>query len=202
MGGSGTGKSTLLSLLLGLYEPVEGKILLNGKDITQYNKSSLYDHISAVFQQVLLFKGTIRENLQMGETIPETQLTEACKAAGIYEFISSQENGFDTVIENWGSNLSGGQRQRLGIARAYLKKSDLVIMDEATSALDAGTEAFILDKWTQALRGRTCLVVSHRLSTVMNCDRVILLKAGNISGIGTPVEMREQSQEFRELFAL
>lgn len=202
VGGSGAGKSTLLNLLLGLYEPVAGKILLNGKDITQYNKSSLYDHVSVVFQQILLFAGTIRENLQMGKAIPEAELTEACEAADILAYILAQKDGFDAVIENWGSNLSGGQRQRLGIARAYLKESDLVILDEATSALDAGTEGSILEKWNAALHGRTCLVVSHRLSTVMNCDKVILLKAGKIAGIGTPIEMREKCQEFRELFAL
>lgn len=202
VGGSGAGKSTLLNLLLGLYEPVAGKILLNGKDVTQYNKSSLYDHVSVVFQQILLFKGTIRENLQMGRTVPEAELTEACEAADIFAYISAQKDGFDAVIENWGSNLSGGQRQRLGIARAYLKESDFVILDEATSALDAGTEGNILEKWSAALHGRTCLVVSHRLSTVMNCDKVILLKAGKIAETGTPREMREQCQEFRELFAL
>lgn len=202
VGGAGAGKSTLLNLLLGLYEPVSGKILLNGKDITQYNKSSLYDHVSVVFQQILLFAGTIRENLQMGRTIPEAELTEACEAADILAYISDQKNGFDAVIENWGNNLSGGQRQRLGIARAYLKKSDFVILDEATSALDAETEGYILEKWNAALHGRTCLVVSHRLSTVMKCDKVILLKAGKIFEIGTPLEMREKCQEFRELFAL
>lgn len=202
VGGSGAGKSTLLNLLLGLYEPVAGKIMLNGKDITQYNKSSLYDHVSVVFQQILLFAGTIRENLQMGKEISETELTEACEAADILAYISAQKDGFDAVIENWGSNLSGGQRQRLGIARAYLKESDFVILDEATSALDAGTEGYILERWNAALHGRTCFVVSHRLSTVMNCDKVILLKAGKIAGIGTPKEMREQCQEFRELFAL
>lgn len=202
VGSSGAGKSTLLNLLLGLYEPVAGKILLNGKDITQYNKSSLYDHVSVVFQQILLFAGTIRENLQMGQAIPEAELTEACEAADILAYVSAQKDGFDAVIENWGSNLSGGQRQRLGIARAYLKESDFVILDEATSALDAGTEGYILEKWNAALHGRTCLVVSHRLSTVMKCDKVILLKAGKIAGIGTPGEMREQCQEFRELFVL
>lgn len=202
VGSSGSGKSTLLNLMIGLYEPVKGKLLLNGNDITQYNKSSLYDHMSVVFQQVLLFKGTIRENLQMGENIPERELIEACRAAGIEEYISNQEKGFDTVIEKWGENLSGGQRQRLGIARAYLRKSDLVIMDEATSTLDRENEELILEKWDEILHGRTCIVVSHRLNTVMNCDRIILLKDGRIHRIGTPVEMREQCQEFRELFAL
>ena len=202
VGGSGAGKSTLLNLVLGLYHPKQGEILLNGNNITQYNRSSLYQYISVVFQQILLFKGTIRENLQMGEDIAEEELMKACKAAGIYEYILNQENGFDTIIESWGKNLSGGQRQRLGIARAYLKKSDLVIMDEATSSLDVENEALILENLDEILQGRTCLVVSHRLSTVMSCDRIILLKNGKIGAIGTPTEMKNKCLEFKELFVL
>ena len=202
VGGSGAGKSTLLNLVLGLYHPKQGEILLNGKNIKQYNRSSLYQYISVVFQQILLFKGTIRENLQMGEDITEAELIKACKAAGIYEYILNQENGFDTIIESWGNNLSGGQKQRLGIARAYLKKSDLVIMDEATASLDAENEALILENLDEILQGRTCMVVSHRLSTVMSCDRIILLKSGKICAMGTPTEMKNNCLEFKELFAL
>ena len=202
VGSSGSGKSTLLSLMLGLYTPVEGNLFLNGTDISEYDRSSLYEHISAVFQQVLLFKGTIRNNLQMGLDIPETELIKACEAAGIYEYVLEQEKGFDTEIERWGKNLSGGQRQRIGIARAYLRKSDLVIMDEATSSLDDENEKMILSKWDEALNGRTCVIVSHKISTVMGCDRVILIKDGRIHAMGTPAQMREQCQELRELFAL
>lgn len=203
VGSSGAGKSTLLNLVLGLYQPQEGKVLLNGKDLTQYNKVSLYDHISVVFQQVLLLKGTIRENLLMGSgELPEEELVKACRAAGIYEYIRSQENGFDMEIERWGRNLSGGQKQRIGLARAYLRDSDLIIMDEATASLDRKNEELILENWDEILYGRTCLVVSHRLSTVMKCDRIILLKNGRIQKIGTPEEMKERCPEFRELFAM
>lgn len=202
VGSSGSGKSTLLNLILGLYKPVEGNLFLNGIDISQYDRSSLYEHISVVFQQVLLFKGSIRENLQMGEERTEAELIKACRAAGIYEYVLKQEKGFDTEIERWGENLSGGQRQRLGIARAYLRKADLVIMDEATSSLDDESERILLFRWDEALGGRTCIVVSHRIRTVMNCDRVILLKDGRIQAMGTPMELRDRCQEFRELFAL
>lgn len=202
VGESGAGKTTLLNLLLGLYKPNQGKILVNGKDVTQYTQSSLYKHISVVLQQILLFKGTIRENLQMGEKVQETELIKACKAAGIYEYITDQEKGFDTVIDSWGSNLSGGQRQRLGIARAYLRKSDIVFMDEATAALDSENEALILENLDEILQDRTCVIVSHRLSTVMCCDRIILLKNGRICTIGTPEDMKEHCPEFRELFAI
>lgn len=203
VGSSGSGKSTLLNLVLGLYPPQEGSILLNGRDLAQYSRVSLYDHISVVFQQVLLLKGTIRENLFMGsDGIPEEELVRACKAAGIYDYIQSQEQGFDTVIEQWGRNLSGGQRQRLGIARAYLRATDLIIMDEATASLDRKNEELILENQNEILQGRTCLVVSHRLRTVMQCDRVLLLKDGRIQGMGTPEEMKERCPEFRELFAL
>lgn len=202
VGSSGSGKSTLLNLMLGLYQPVEGNLLLNGTDISKYNPSSLYEHISAVSQQVLLFKGTIRDNLQMGENITETDLVKACQAAGIYEYVLEQEKGFDTVIERRGENLSGGQRQRIGIARAYLRKADLVIMDEATASLDDENEKVILNKWDEVLQGKTCVVVSHRISTVMSCDRVILLKDGKIHAMGTPIELKEHCLELRKLFAL
>ena len=136
------------------------------------------------------------------ERVPEEELVRVCKAAGIYDYIQSQEHGFDTVIEQWGRNLSGGQRQRLGIARAYLRASDLVIMDEATASLDRKNEELILENQKEILQGRTCLVVSHRLRTVMQCDRVLLLKDGRLQEMGTPEEMKERCPEFRELFAL
>lgn len=202
VGSSGSGKSTLLNLLLGLYEPQEGEILLNGGNMTQYSKESLYEHFSVVFQQVVLFRGTIRDNLQMGREIPEEELRKACEAAGIYEYIANEVKGFDTLIERGGANLSGGQKQRLGIARAYLQASDVVILDEATAALDAGNEEMILEKWDEVLHGRTCLVVSHRLRTVKGCDRVILLKDGKVYAEGTPQELEAHCTAFRELFAL
>lgn len=202
VGGSGEGKSTLLNILLGLYKPQDGEILLNNKAIGETERGSLYRRFSAVFQHVVLFRGTIRENLCMGEVIPEERLIKACRDAGIWDYVTKQKDGLDTVLERWGSNLSGGQRQRLGIARAYARTSDFVILDEATAALDAQTEAYVLERMEDALSGRGCVVVSHRLKTVESCDRVLVVKDGQICAEGTPEQLREQCREYRELFAL
>ena len=202
VGGSGAGKSTLLNLLLGLYEPQQGDILLDDISLTQIDRDALYHRFGAAFQHVLLFSGTIRENLEMGDTISEEKLIKACSDAGISEYISEQKEGLDTVLERWGSNLSGGQRQRFGIARAYVQGSDFVFLDEVTAALDADTEALVLKRLEEGLQGRGCVMVSHRLKTVEACDRVIVLKDGKICAEGTPQRLREQCEEYQSLFGL
>lgn len=202
VGHSGSGKSTLLNLLLSMYQPKQGRILINGKDLKDYDIESLYRHISVVFQQVVLFEGTIRENLQMSEQISEEKLIEACKAAAIYDEILSLEDKFETQVELGGKNFSGGQKQRIGLARAYLKNSDVVIMDEATSAIDSNNEKMILDCWDEVLQDRICIVVSHRLSTVMKCDYVVMMKEGKICAKGTPDDLVKNNKEFIELFGV
>lgn len=202
VGGSGAGKSTLLNLLLGLYEPQQGEILLDDISLAKIDRDALYRRIGAAFQHVLLFNGTIRENLEMGETIRSEVLEKACRSAGISEYISEQKEGLDTVLERWGSNLSGGQRQRFGIARAYVQGTDFVFLDEVTAALDADTEEFVLNHLEDGLQGRGCVMVSHRLKTVEACDRVIVLKDGKICAEGTPQRLREQCEEYQSLFGL
>jgi len=202
VGGSGAGKSTFLNLLLGLYEPQQGDILLDGISMAQVDRDVLYHHFGAAFQHVLLFSGTIRENLEMGETIPEDELRKACLNAGISDYISEQKEGLDTVLERWGSNLSGGQRQRFGIARAYVQGADFVFLDEVTAALDTETEELVLSKLEDGLQGRGCVMVSHRLKTVEACDRVIMLKDGRIFAEGTPQTLRKQCEEYQSLFGL
>ncbi len=202
VGGSGAGKSTLLNLLLGLYEPQQGEVLLDDTSLTKIDRDALYGRFGAAFQHVLLFGGTIRENLEMGETIRSEELKKACRSAGISEYISEQKEGLDTVLEGWGSNLSGGQRQRLGIARAYLQGTDFVFLDEVTAALDTETEELVLKQLEDGLQGRGCVMVSHRLKTVEACDRVIVLKDGTICAEGTPQMLREQCKEYQSLFGL
>ena len=202
VGGSGAGKSTLLNLLLGLYEPQQGEILLDDISLAQIDRDALYRRFGAAFQHVLLFSGTIRENLEMGETISEEELQRACRNAGIAEYISEQKEGLDTVLERWGSNLSGGQRQRFGIARAYVQGADFVFLDEVTAALDTETEELVLKQLEDGLQGRGCVMVSHRLKTVEACDRVIVLKDGRICAEGTPQLLREQCEEYQRLFGL
>ena len=202
VGGSGAGKSTLLNLLLGLYEPQRGEVLLDDISLTKIDREALYRRFGAAFQHVLLFSGTIRENLEMGETIAEEELKNACHNAGISGYISEQKEGLNTVLERWGSNLSGGQRQRLGIARAYVQGADFVFLDEVTAALDADTEELVLNRLEEGLQGRGCVMVSHRLKTVEACDRVIVLKDGRICAEGTPQRLREQCEEYQSLFGL
>ncbi len=202
VGGSGAGKSTLLNLLLGLYEPQRGEVLLDDISLTKIDRDALYRRFGAAFQHVLLFSGTIRENLEMGETIRSEVLEKACRSAGISEYISEQKEGLDTVLERWGSNLSGGQRQRFGIARAYVQGTDFVFLDEVTAALDTETEELVLKQLEDGLQGRGCVMVSHRLKTVEACDRVIVLKDGKICAVGTPQRLREQCEEYQSLFGL
>ena len=202
VGENGAGKSTLFHLLTGFYTPTSGRILLNGENLSEIAPASFYDQISVVFQQPMLGTGNIRENLQMGKRVTEEEMIKACKAAGIYDFITDQKDGFDTILEKQGMNLSGGQRQRLAIARAYLKDASLVLMDEATSALDSESEQWVLDHWEEPLQGKLCLMISHRLPVIMRCDRVILLKNGKICEVDTPENMCKNCKDFQELFAL
>ena len=185
-----------------MYEPQQGDILLDDLSITRFDKDTLYRRFGAAFQHVLLFSGTIRENLEMGESIAEEKLKEACCNVGISDYISEQKEGLDTVLERWGSNLSGGQRQRLGIARAYVQGSDFVFLDEVTAALDTETEVLVLNHLTKGLQGRGCVMVSHRLKTVETCDRVLVLKDGRICAEGTPKHLREECEEYQNLFGL
>ena len=202
VGGSGAGKSTLLNLLLGLYEPRQGEILLDDISLAKIDRDALYRRFGAAFQHVLLFNGTIRENLEMGKDIAEEDLKKACCNAGISGYILEQRDGLDTVLERWGSNLSGGQRQRFGIARAYVQGTDFVFLDEVTAALDAETEELVLSRLEEGLQGRGCVMVSHRLKTVEACDRVIVLKDGRICAEGTPQRLRDECEEYRSLFGL
>ena len=202
VGGSGAGKSTFLNLLLGLYEPQKGEVLVDDISMKQIDRDVLYRCFGAAFQHVLLLSGTIRENLEMGETIPEEDLRKACFHAGISDYVSEQKEGLDTVLERWGSNLSGGQRQRFGIARAYVQGADFVFLDEVTAALDTETEELVLKHLQDGLQGRGCVMVSHRLKTVEACDRVVVLKDGRICAEGTPQFLREQCEEYQSLFGL
>lgn len=201
VGNSGSGKSTLLSLLLNFYEPTSGKVLVNGKNMNEINIESFYRHVSVVFQNVLLLKGNIKNNILMGKIDSEEKMIDSCKAAAIYDEISLMEQGFESYVEGAGSNLSGGQRQRIGIARAYVRDADVVVLDEATSALDAENESKIVNEWKRILVNKIGVIVSHRLHVVMNCDYVIMLNSGRICAKGTPLQMME-NQEFRDLFGI
>lgn len=203
VGESGCGKSTLAYMLIGFYRARRGKILLDGCPVEDYTLTSLRENIGFVQQDVLIFDGTVRENIILGKPdATDEEIYRACKAAGIYEFIDELEEGLDTVLGYDGRELSGGQKQRIILARIYLKDPKIIIFDEATSALDSDTEQKIHKQWENVLKGRTAIIIAHRLSSVMLCDRVAVLADGVIRETGTPEEMFKNSEIFRTLFAI
>lgn len=203
VGESGCGKSTLAYMLLGFYRPQAGEILIDHTPIQSYTLSSLRENIGIVQQDVLIFDGTVRENIMIGKPdASEEEMLQACKAAGVYDFVMEMEQKFDTRLGKKARKLSGGQKQRVAIARVYLKNPPILIFDEATASLDKETEEQIHMNWKKVLEGRTAIVIAHRQSSVMLCDRVALMKDGQIIEEGKPEQMKKGSKAFQTLFAI
>ena len=201
VGESGCGKTTLAYMLIGFYSPQAGRISVDSQDIADCSLASIRKNIGIVQQDVLLFDDTVRNNLLLGKFgASEDEMISACERAGIWDFVEALPQGLDTVIGAGGIGLSGGQRQRLAIARIYLKDPKILIFDEATSALDAETENLIHEAWKDVLKGRTTLIIAHRQSSVMLCERVALMENGKIAETGDPGEMVQSSEKFRTLF--
>src|SRR5262249_25126547 len=185
IGESGSGKSTLLKLLLGFYGPTEGRVLIDGLDVRDFTLSSLRRGIGLVSQEPFLFTGTLRENMALGRPgAPLEEVMEAARAAGLADFIAGLPQRYETVIGERGATLSGGQRQRLAIARALLRRPEILIFDEATSHLDTATERAIQENLKKALAGKTVVLVAHRLSTIKDADRIYVLHQGRIVEAG------------------
>lgn len=200
VGRSGSGKSSLVSLIPRFYDFDSGSIKLDGVDIADYKLRNLRDQISLVTQDVVLFNGTIAENIAYGETeIDMQRLTEAAKNAHAFEFISQLENGFDTPVGDDAKLLSGGQRQRLAIARALLKDAPVLILDEATSALDSESEQAIQQALQTLIQGRTTFVIAHRLSTIENADQILVMDKGKIVESGTHSELLSLNGRYSKL---
>ncbi|MBX2971995.1 MAG: ATP-binding cassette domain-containing protein [Flavobacteriales bacterium] len=190
VGPSGAGKSTVAALALRFYDPVSGRVTIDGRDAREYDLTALRDRMAIVPQEVLLFGGTIRENIAYGWPEATTEAVEAAaRKANAHDFISTFPQGYETVVGERGIQLSGGQRQRIAIARAVLKDPAILILDEATSALDSESERLVQDALDQLMQGRTSIVIAHRLSTVRNADRILVLDKGVVLESGTHDEL-------------
>ncbi len=203
VGESGEGKTTITSLLLRLYDPDSGQILIDGAPIQSVTQTSLRENIAVVFQDPALFSGTIRENVAYAS--PEAtndEIKAAAKAANAWEFISKLEHGLDTEIGERGVKLSGGQKQRIAIARAILKDAPILILDEATSSLDSRSEKLVQQALDRLMKGRTTIIIAHRLSTIAHVDQIITIKGGRVDEIGTPHELARTDGIYGQLLSL
>jgi subfamily B ATP-binding cassette protein MsbA len=201
VGASGAGKSTILSLILRLYDPTSGAVKIDGRDLRSITQKSLREQIGLVTQETFLFHDTIFKNIQFGrlDATPE-EIYEAAHTAFAHDFITAQPKGYETVIGDKGCLLSGGQQQRLAIARAVLKNAPILLLDEATSSLDSESEQQIQKALAKLAAGRTVIAIAHRLSTVLSADQIVVLDAGRIKEIGTHSELLEKSGHYRRLY--
>lgn len=203
VGQSGEGKSTLANLLMRLYEPKKGAVLIDDNDIATVTQQSLRENIATVFQDPSLFSGTIRENIAYSNPeVSEKQIITAAKAANAHEFIAKLEKGYETEIGERGLKLSGGQKQRIAIARALLKDAPILILDEATSSLDSQAEVMVQEALDRLMKNRTTFIIAHRLSTIAHVDKIITLRNGKIDEIGTPSELAKTQGIYAQLLAL
>ena len=201
IGGTGSAKSSLVNLVSRLYDVTQGRILVGGHDVREYDMDVLRRQVAVVLQKNVLFSGTIYDNLRWGdENATDEECRHACELACASEFIEKMPEGYDTHIEQGGTNVSGGQKQRLCIARALLRKPRILILDDSTSAVDTATDARIRRAFREEIPDTTRLIIAQRISSVQDCDRIIVMDNGRVSGFGTHEELLRSNQIYREVY--
>ena len=200
VGPSGCGKSTLIKLVARLYDYDRGEILIDKKEINKSRTEDLFKHISMVFQDVILFNGSVMENIRLGRpTASDEEVLEAAKLASCDEFVKKLENGYDTEIGENGSNLSGGERQRISIARAFLKDAEIILLDEIAASLDVENEKYIQESLNKLIKNKTVMIVSHRMKSIKNVDQIIVMKDGKIEDFGKHDELLKSSKTYQKM---
>jgi ATP-binding cassette subfamily B protein len=203
VGATGSGKSTLMSLIPRFHDPQAGRVLIDGIDVRRFTLRSLRDQISLVLQEPVLFNGTIRDNIAYGRPgASDLAILRAAKAANVHEFVVRLPNGYATVIGERGGTLSGGQRQRIAIARAIVRNAPILLLDEPTSGLDAESEAQVMDALFRLMQGRTTFIIAHRLATIEHADLILVLQHGEIRERGTHRQLVRQSGLYARLYAM
>lgn len=203
IGPSGGGKSTACKLAARFWDASRGKVTLGGVDVSGVDPETLLKHYSMVFQDVVLFRDTVMENIRLGRRgATDEEVIAAAKAARCDEFIRKLPQGYQTMIGENGSTLSGGERQRISIARALLKDAPVILLDEATASLDVENESAVQDALSRLLQGRTVLVIAHRMRTVAGADHIVVLENGRVAQQGTPEELMEQGGLYRRMVEL
>ena len=201
IGGTGSSKTSLVQLIPRLYDVTEGSVKVGGRDVREYDIEALRDSVAMVLQKNLLFSGTIKENLRWGNpNATDEELIEACKLAQAHDFVQAFPEGYDTMIEQGGTNVSGGQKQRLCIARALLKKPKILILDDSTSAVDTRTDAMIRAGFKTYIPETTKIIIAQRINSVQDADLIVVMDNGRISAMGTHDELLQSSEIYREVY--
>jgi ATP-binding cassette subfamily B protein len=200
VGPTGSGKTTLAALIPRLYDPVEGAVLIDGADVREVQPDSLRHQVALVSDDAFLFSATLRENIAYARPdASDERVEQAASMAGLDEFADALPEGYETRVGERGLTLSGGQRQRVAIARALIQDPRILILDDATSSLDATTESRVKQALSEVMRGRTTVIIGHRLSTIALADRIAVLDAGRLTAVGTHDELIESSELYREI---
>ena len=200
VGPSGCGKTTILRLASRLYDYDKGQILIDGKDIKKIETESLFDKISIVFQDVTLFNTSVMENIRIGnKSATDEQVKEAAKMANCHDFIESMPDGYNSLIGENGSKLSGGERQRISIARAFLKNAPIIILDEISASLDVENEMKIQESLNSLIKGKTVIIISHRLKSIENADKIVVMNNGKVEAAGKHSELLQKSSTYKNM---